>query len=285
MVLRQPASSLSVVIPTSNDDDRLALSLEGYARQTYHHFDIHIVNDGGSGATAGLVDRYRDRLNIYYYYLDMPGRYHPASARNLGIANCAPGRIILSDCDSVPCPVVMEEHSRYGKEKVYVLGIRRRIPRIIVEGMLIPRHRLGLLDSSLLHQYPWIGDQRLNEDRFWGVFQHLIDDTRPTNLQLAGLARYFGVRVEDMPGDIWKAWLCWTFNVSYLGDHLFDPGFDCAYGFEDLEMALRLIEDGYEIKLNPNIVAYHLDHDIRAEENIKQSNIFRATLARILQSR
>ena len=284
MYLLKPRCRLSVVIPTSDDDHRLGLALEGYAAQTFRDFEVHIVNDGGSPATAELVDRFRNRLDIYYHYHNAPGRYHPASARNLGIAQSCGLRTVLSDCDVIPCPNTLAEHDRYGSERVYVLGIRRRIPRVVTENIIIPQHHAGLLDTAQIHRYPWRGDQRMIEAHFYGAFKHLIKGEDLPDEVRSSFATYFGMESRQMPGNLWKAWLCWSFNVSFPGnDHRFNPGFDCNYGYEDLEFALRMIADGYRVVVNQRIVAYHLDHVPRAPESAKQNKLFRESLRQILE--
>jgi len=276
---------VSVVIPAGDDPARLELSLLGYAAQTDPGFQLHLVDDGGHECVAELARKYGDRLDLIYHRLPGEG-YRPASARNLGLDNCSTGRIILSDCDVVPGPRVVEQHRRAGQHRTYLLGIRRRIPRVVVEELLLPQLRAGTLDIAEIPQYPWLGDQRQVEPRFRGVFTPLLAGRQPAPAELLTYCTMMGVRPEQVSPDLWKAWLCWTFNVSFWGPGpRFDPGFDGNYGFEDLEFALRMIEAGYEVKVNPQIVVYHLDHEPRAPEAGKQAAIFHRTLRRILQRR
>ena len=284
MYLLKPKRQISVVIPTSDDDGRLELALNGYVAQTFKDFEVHVVNDGGGNGTANVIDRFSDRLDIYYHYYNAPGRYHPASARNIGIENSSGLRTVLSDCDVIPCPDALAEHAHYGTDKVYVLGIRRRISRVVTESIIMPQYRAGVLDLADIDRYPWRGDQRMMEVHFFGAFKHLIKGESPPDEVRQSFANYFGMEPRQMPGDLWKAWLCWSFNVSFPGhDRRFDSGFDGNYGYEDLEFALRMIADGYRVVVNQKIIAYHLDHSPRAPESNKQNTLFRDSLRMVLE--
>lgn len=282
MILLRPRYDIAVVIPTSNDDARLQLALEGYAAQTDPNFELHVVNDGGSDLTAELVDRFRRRLSIHYHYLAGQGRYRPASARNLGIDRCDADRIILSDCDVIPCPIAVQEHRRYANSRCYVLGMRRRLQRHIVERILLPRMRSSVLRLDDIPRYPWLGDHRLIEPAFRPMFRALLDDRAPDAADRVRFCKYFDYAPDQMPGELWKAWFCWSFNVSFSGKYRFNPGFDDNYGHEDLEFGLRLIADGNRVVVNQKIVAYHLDHLPRADDDSKQRGLFQNTLREII---
>jgi glycosyltransferase involved in cell wall biosynthesis len=52
-------AKVSVVLPTYNQAHYLPEALEGVFAQTYPHFELIVVNDGSTDATAQVLAHYR----------------------------------------------------------------------------------------------------------------------------------------------------------------------------------------------------------------------------------
>lgn len=53
---------VSIVVPTFNQDAYLAEAIESLLAQDYAHVEVVVVDDGSTDGTAGILDRYRDRI-------------------------------------------------------------------------------------------------------------------------------------------------------------------------------------------------------------------------------
>ena len=73
---------VSVIIPTKNRADMLIDAVRSILRQTYQHFEIIIINDGG-GDVAGILSNLDQDERIVYVRL--PRSRERAYARNLGV--------------------------------------------------------------------------------------------------------------------------------------------------------------------------------------------------------
>lgn len=91
----------SIVIPTYNTEIVLDECLNALCHQSQKEasFEVIVVNDGGNNKASAIVNRYKNKLSLRYFYQNNNG---PAAARNLGI-RMAEGEIILFlDDDSLP---------------------------------------------------------------------------------------------------------------------------------------------------------------------------------------
>jgi GT2 family glycosyltransferase len=104
--------SLSVVIPTFQRDEALAVCLACLAAQTLprERFDVVVVDDGGSGGTAAVVEAFADRLRARSVrQRENRGR---AAARNTGIREAPGDVIVFLDSDVFPNSGFLEAHAR-----------------------------------------------------------------------------------------------------------------------------------------------------------------------------
>jgi len=120
-----PDPYISVVIPTYNRADSLLCTLYGLDRQSYPKqlFEVIVVNDGSTDATASVLQRIADEtaLNLKAVQQNNSG---PGMARNNG-AKEATGEIILYiDDDIEPDALLLETHAAHHKQNdnVVVIG-------------------------------------------------------------------------------------------------------------------------------------------------------------------
>ena len=127
---------VSVIIPTFNRKDRLAIVLGGLDRQTApsEEFEVVIVDDGSSDGTTEWISAQRRGYAIRGIRQANGG---PARARNAAIAVAEGPLLLFIDDDVEPTPPLVEEH----------LASHDAEPRIVVTGPL----------ASLPHyRQPWI---------------------------------------------------------------------------------------------------------------------------------
>lgn len=95
---------VSVVIPTYNRPYPLAELLEALSRQTYRHFEVVIVNDGGAPVhdVIALYPELAIRL------LDSGGNRGQVAARNIGVQEARGDLIMLCDDDDLVLPCHLE---------------------------------------------------------------------------------------------------------------------------------------------------------------------------------
>ena len=88
----------SVIVPVYNRIDEVDDLLCSLASQTFRDFETIIVEDGSTEPCREAVERYRDRLDVSYYYKENEGR---SIARNYGIERSKGDMLVFFDSDCV----------------------------------------------------------------------------------------------------------------------------------------------------------------------------------------
>lgn len=98
---------VSIVMPTYNRETLLPVAIESVLAQTYHNFELIIVDDGSKDATQELVASYMEKdSRIRYLYQENQGQ---STARNYGI-ECSQGEYIaFLDSDNIWEPNRLKE--------------------------------------------------------------------------------------------------------------------------------------------------------------------------------
>lgn len=222
--------SLSVILPTCDDDLRLEWALEGLCRQTVEPSEVIVVNDAGQAATEELVASFRDRLPVQYRFFGGPKRYQrTAAARNLGVRASTGSLLLFLDGDMVPDPDLVAAHQAHHVEGIAFFGYRRHHPIRLVQRFP------GVLDYELLRRasYP---DPRLAHYAAW---------ERPEQF------RHFYSCNCSVPAEAFCA----------LGG--FDERYE-GWGGEDIDLGWRPMKSGVSIYPLWGIgVGTHLDHRLR----------------------
>lgn len=110
----------SVVIPVFNRAEELEELLESLAAQAYNDFEVIVVDDGSPQPCDKVVDAFRDRLRMKYYYKQNEG---PGPARNLGLRNASGEYLIMFDSDCLLPPGYFEMvHAAQEKHRYDVWG-------------------------------------------------------------------------------------------------------------------------------------------------------------------
>lgn len=213
----------SIVIPTYNRADILARTLAALAGQHSEFegrtllFEVIVVNDGSRDHTEEWVLAWQKDSTVPLTYLRQTNQKQGA-ARNFG-ASRAEGRLLifLGD-DTVPAPNFLIEHWK--------------------------SHRQNESGKAVIGYTPWPAEIRPTSfmryigEEGWQFGFSLIDDP------------------EDVPFNFF-----YTSNISldrrfFLNSGGFDEDFR-EYGWEDVELSLRLKQQGMRLTYNPHAIAYH----------------------------
>jgi glycosyltransferase involved in cell wall biosynthesis len=102
------ASLVSVIIPTYNRASMLREAVESVLAQSYRNFELIIVDDGSTDATARELGRYRDRLRVL-----TQARRGVAAARNAGVRIARGRYLAFLDSDDLWRPEKLEVQTAF----------------------------------------------------------------------------------------------------------------------------------------------------------------------------
>jgi glycosyltransferase involved in cell wall biosynthesis len=127
----------SVVVATHDRSDRLEALLEGLCAQTLpgERFEVIVVDDGSTDATAEVLRREQARGRLSLTPLRQEPSRGPAAARNLGWRVAKAPVIAFTDDDCVPTPAWLEALLAHEGDATIVTGPTRPNPT--------EAHRLG----------------------------------------------------------------------------------------------------------------------------------------------
>lgn len=99
----------SVIVPVYNRPQEADELLESLTQQTKKDFEVIIVEDGSTIRCDVVVDRYRDRLTIQYFFKPNSG---PGPSRNFGYARAQGQYLVVFDSDCILPPEYFEAVDR-----------------------------------------------------------------------------------------------------------------------------------------------------------------------------
>jgi len=96
--------AVSVVIPVYNGEQTVAAAIDSVLAQTFRDFEIIVVDDGSTDATASILQRFGSRITIV-----RQSNVGFCGARNAGIARSRGEYIALLDADDTWTPDKLEK--------------------------------------------------------------------------------------------------------------------------------------------------------------------------------
>ncbi len=209
---------LSVIITTYNRIEFLNRVLNAFATQTAStdQFEIIVVDDGSEPKAENCVNNFKDKFDISYIYHPNKGL---AYSRNKGIENAKYEIVVFADDDDIPSPNYIQEH----------LNSHKKYPE---KNIAV----LGKLDwHNTVHVSPFMDYiTRINGDYF--NFENLVN------------------------GQFYDVWKWWGGLISCKKELLNDyyPVFDEAFtfGYEDTDLAIRMMDNDIKILYNANAKSY-----------------------------
>ncbi|MFC4535764.1 glycosyltransferase [Sphaerisporangium dianthi] len=242
----------TVIIPTYNRAELLAHTLNSLTRQTPDagRFEVLVVDDGSSDDTAAVVESFKDRLDLRYFYQEDRG-YRVAKARNVGIAHARgpvcvfvdSGVLLASGCIAAH---LAEHAARSGPVAVvgYVYCFN--------EGNEDGAQMLRVIDAG-------------NPDATIGML-------RAKEQWLDIREDFYALYTDDFSGQPAPWLVYWTCNVSAPTGLLREiGGFDewfTSWGGEDVEIGYRLHRGGAEFVLGREAASIHHPHDKDYDANV-----------------
>jgi glycosyltransferase involved in cell wall biosynthesis len=88
----------SIIIPVYNRPDELGELLACLVQQTFKNFEVIIIEDGSKIKCEKVVQSFKDKLGIYYFYKENGGQ---GFARNYGFEQAKGDYFILFDSDAL----------------------------------------------------------------------------------------------------------------------------------------------------------------------------------------
>ncbi len=161
----------SVIIPTYNRELELGLTLDALTKQkTEYTFEVLVADDGSHDHTKEVAAKYRDQLNLRYFYQEDQG-YRCTAARNMGIRNARGKICIFIDCgvllSSQAVQKHLEVHRRESGENCLVLGYTYANYPLKPEEAGQIRQLAEKLDvDALIHKMPEIGQKDSREEMY-----------------------------------------------------------------------------------------------------------------------
>lgn len=239
---------VTVIVPTYNRSKLLDMTLNSLTKQTFpeQRFEVIITDDGSFDNTKEIVNKYRNQLNLSYYFQEDKG-YRVGSARNMGVENAKADIIIFLDSGVFVNAMFLKEHYYYYQnttEKIALVGS--------VYGFCDDIANLCELETLI--------DTHPNLDELFRKIRKnpIYDDVREP------FYRKYKNRIDLLPAP-WVYY--WTGNASfrksylYPGELAFDPIFDGNHGYEDCELGYKLHKRGVRILVNKNAESIHYPHD------------------------
>jgi glycosyltransferase involved in cell wall biosynthesis len=247
--------SCSVVIPTYNRVELLRRTLDSLVAQRLpsSEFEVLVVDDGSTDSTALLVDNYRDRLAVRYFFQPDEG-WRVARARNVGISNAEAPVCVFLDSGVVAHTGCLQAHLAShtgGAGPVATSGY--------VFGFTVDNADSDRMAQALDYDDPDASIEMMQRTGRW------TDAREP-----------FYVQYHDDFSQLPAPWVMfWTCNVSAETAQLravggFDEAFQ-SWGGEDLDLAYRLYLDGASFGVNRAASAIHYPHPKSFEENEAQA--------------
>ena len=234
----------SVVIPTYNRAELLRRTLDSLVAQDLPgaDFEVLVVDDGSSDHTAELVQGYRDRLNLRYFFQPDEG-WRVAQARNVGIAHAA-GEV----CVMVDSGVVL--HS--GCLRAHLDSHRQADGPVAVCGYVYGWGREGAEAEEMVRTLDFADPDAS------------IDLMRRTGRWLDVREAFYAKHGDDFDR-LPAPWIVyWTCNVSAPTARLRAVGgFDeqiRSWGGEDIDLGYRLHLDGVRFLVNRSASSIHYPH-------------------------
>lgn len=245
--------SVAVIITTYNRPAALDRVLDSVARQHSLPQEVIVADDGSDERTTAVIEAWRPRLGAPLHHAWQPDQgFRAAASRNRAAREATADLLLFVDGDCLLRTGVVAEHRRLAEAGCAVAG-----NRILLSPQLTQAVEEGRVDPVGWSYRDWM-KARLDGDveRLWPLV--------------------------TLPGHAWRRlrpahWLqmrgC---NMAvFRSDFERINGFEeeiCGWGFEDSDLAIRLINAGIRVKSGRFATAVlHLWHQERSRDDAEQN--------------
>ena len=110
----------SVIIPVYNRPQEVLELLDSLTRQTYTRFEVLVVEDGSTDDCKEIVQKFRDRLDVQYFFKPNSGQ---GFTRNYGFDRAGGDYLVVFDSDClIPPRYFAEVEARLAREPLDAYG-------------------------------------------------------------------------------------------------------------------------------------------------------------------
>lgn len=252
---------VALILTTYNRPVALDRVLHSVARQRSLPDEVVIADDGSDASTTAVIASWRNRLGTPLHHAWQPDEgFRAAASRNRAVREADADLLVFVDGDCVLRPCVIAEHRRLAERGCAVAG-----NRILLSPRLTAAVERGLVDPLSWRLKDWaLARLRGDVERLWPLLTlpgHAWRRLRPVHwVQMRGCN--MAVAREDFE------------RVNGFEENI------SGWGFEDSDLAIRLINAGVRVKSGRFATAVlHLWHTERARD-AAEKNRQRALAAR-----
>lgn len=111
----------SIIVPVYNRPKEIDELLESLTKQDFqHNFEVLIIEDGSDNSSETIVDSYKEKLNLHYFFKENSGA---GASRNYGMEKASGNYLIILDSDViVPQQYLSEVHQRLEEKYTDAFG-------------------------------------------------------------------------------------------------------------------------------------------------------------------
>ncbi len=110
----------SIIVPVYNRPQEIDELLDSLTKQSYKNFEVIIIEDGSNNPSKAQVEKYKNKLDIFYYYKKNSG---PGPSRNLGMKKAKGDFLIILDSDVIlPSHYLQEVNQQLKQNEIDAYG-------------------------------------------------------------------------------------------------------------------------------------------------------------------
>ncbi|WP_299120767.1 glycosyltransferase [uncultured Tenacibaculum sp.] len=111
----------SIIVPVYNRPKEIDELLESLTKQDFqHNFEVLIIEDGSDNSSETIVDSYKEKLNLHYFFKENSGA---GASRNYGMEKASGNYFLILDSDViVPHQYLSEVHQRLEEKYTDAFG-------------------------------------------------------------------------------------------------------------------------------------------------------------------
>ena len=245
--------SIGILIATYNWPEALELIFKSIGQQTLQPHEILIADDGSGIETTELIKKYRRILKAPIKHARQEDKgFRKSLILNKAIKLSTADYIIEIDGDILLHPKFIQDHVDAAERSKFVQGAR---------AMVNERTTQAILDGKIT---------RLN------FFSPGIKN-RFNSLRIPALGKLIKANVNSSQNI--KACNIAFWRKDYITINGYNNAF-CGWGWEDYELAARLINAGVKKKrLKLSAICYHLFHERNPRDNVfKHEELYNETI-------
>jgi glycosyltransferase involved in cell wall biosynthesis len=144
---------VSVIIPTRNRAELLRKSIHSVLQQTYHNYEIIVVDDASADHTLSTLESFNDGRIIYLHHETSKGG---SVARNTGICHARGEYIAFLDDDDEWLPTKLEKQIKKFEDGPLSLGV------VYTDMVYIDTQTGHIIGAETKRHRGWIHDDLLN---------------------------------------------------------------------------------------------------------------------------